>query len=78
VLRTALDAGRAEIAGRLEAEPGRGRVIAASYAFLSDQIVRPAYDLVVQRLLPPPTEVEADPGVPKPPAFEQFLELTVE
>jgi len=32
---------------------GRGRVIAASYAFLSDQLVRLAYDLVVQRLHPP-------------------------
>ncbi len=60
VLRTALDAGRAEIAGRLAAEPGRGRVIAASYAFLSDQIVRLGYDLVVQRLLPPPSEVDGD------------------
>ncbi|MGH6706080.1 MAG: [protein-PII] uridylyltransferase, partial [Sphingomicrobium sp.] len=51
-LRGALDAGRAEIARRLAAEPGRGRVIAASHAFLSDQLVRLAYDLVVQRIYP--------------------------
>ena len=54
VLREVLDTGRAEIARRLSAQPGRGRVIAASYAFLSDQLVRLAYDLVVQRLYPNP------------------------
>jgi [protein-PII] uridylyltransferase len=52
LLRSALEAGREEIARRLAAEPGRGRVIAASYAFLSDQLVRLAYDLVTQRLHP--------------------------
>ncbi len=52
LLGSALDEGRKEIAQRFTAEPGRGRVIAASYAFLSDQIVRLAYDLVTQRLLP--------------------------
>ena len=52
VLREALAAGRAEIAARLAGEPGRGRVIAASYAFLSDQIVRLAHDVVTQRLYP--------------------------
>ncbi len=52
LLRSALDGGRAEIASRLAAEPGRGRVIAASYAFLSDQLVRLAYDLVTRRLHP--------------------------
>ena len=52
VLREALDEGRSEISRRLAKEPGRGRVIAASYAFLSDQLVRLAYDLVVQRLHP--------------------------
>ena len=52
LLQEALDKGREEIARRLADEPGRGRVIAASYAFLSDQIVRLAYDLVVQRLHP--------------------------
>ena len=52
LLREALDAGRAEITRRLSLEPGRGRVIAASYAFLSDQLVRLAYDHVTQRLYP--------------------------
>ncbi len=52
ILQETLDSGRAEIAARLTAEPGRGRVIAASYAFLSDQIVRLAYDLVTHRLYP--------------------------
>ncbi|HET9336260.1 MAG TPA: [protein-PII] uridylyltransferase [Sphingomicrobium sp.] len=52
LLRAALDDGRAEIARRLGTEPGRGRVTAASYCFLSDQIVRLAYDLVTQRIHP--------------------------
>jgi [protein-PII] uridylyltransferase len=52
ILKESLEAGRAEIARRLAAEPGRGRVIAASYSFLSDQIVRLVHDLVVQRLYP--------------------------
>ena len=52
VLREVLDVGRAEIARRLAAEPGRGRVIAASYAFLTDQIVRLAHDVVTLRLYP--------------------------
>ena len=50
MLRDALDAGRDRDRAALAAEPGRGRVIAASYAFLSDQLVRLAYDLVVQRI----------------------------
>ncbi|MCL6741344.1 [protein-PII] uridylyltransferase [Sphingomonas sp. RB56-2] len=53
-LREALDAGRAEISRRLALEPGRGRVIAASYCFLADQIVRLAYDLVTTRIHPRP------------------------
>ena len=48
LLHEALEKGRAEIARRLAAEPGRGRVIAASYAFLADQLVRLVHDLVVQ------------------------------
>ena len=56
LLRAAIDNGRAEIARRFAAEPGRGRVIAASYCFLSDQVVRLAYDLVTQRIHPRPEE----------------------
>nr|WP_294848715.1 [protein-PII] uridylyltransferase [uncultured Sphingomonas sp.] len=52
ILRGALTAGYDEIAQRLSVQPGRGRVIAASYSFLNDQIVRLAHDLVVERLYP--------------------------
>ena len=55
VLQSALDEGRAEIARRLSLEPGRGRVIAASYCFLADQVVRLAYDLVTTRIHPRPS-----------------------
>ncbi len=54
VLRRAVERGRAEIARRFALEPGRGRVIAASYCFLSDQLVRLAYDLVTMRIHPRP------------------------
>ena len=54
ILQSALDRGREEIARRLSLEPGRGRVIAASYCFLSDQIVRSAYDFVTTRIHPRP------------------------
>ena len=50
VLRAALDAGRAEIARRLAAHPSQGSAIAASYAFLTDQILRLVFDFTVQRL----------------------------
>ena len=54
LLQSALAGGRDEIARRFQLEPGRGRVIAASYCFLSDQIVRLAYDLVTTRIHPRP------------------------
>ena len=56
VLRLALEAGRKEVARRFASEPGRGRVIAASYCFLSDQLVRIAYDFVTQRIHPRPDQ----------------------
>ena len=52
VLRTALAEGRAEIARRLAASPSRGSEIAASYAFLTDQILRLIYDFTTERLYP--------------------------
>jgi [protein-PII] uridylyltransferase len=52
VLKAALDAGRAEIARRLEERPTRGAEIAASYAFLTDQILRLIFDLATTRLYP--------------------------
>ncbi|MCL6698969.1 [protein-PII] uridylyltransferase [Sphingomonas sp. NSE70-1] len=58
VLNQALERGRAEIARRFAIEPGRGRVIAASYCFLADQIVRLAYDVVTMRIHPRPEGAE--------------------
>jgi [protein-PII] uridylyltransferase len=52
LLKQALDAGREEIAHRLSENPGRGAEIAASYAFLTDQLLRLVFDLAVQRLHP--------------------------
>ena len=52
ILRTALEAGRAEIARRVAAHPSAGRTHAAAYAFLADQIVRLAFDFVTNRVFP--------------------------
>src|SRR5687768_345139 len=49
VLRDALEAGRAEIARRLAAEPSDGRAAASATAFLHDQLVRLAFDFAVER-----------------------------
>ena len=59
-LRGALVAGRAEIAQRLEAHPGRGLELAAAQSFLIDQILRLACDTVVSSLYPlaNPTQAE--------------------
>ena len=54
VLQAALAQGREEVARRFALEPGRGRVVAASYCFLADQLVRLAYDFVTQRIHPRP------------------------
>ncbi|MFL6770201.1 MAG: [protein-PII] uridylyltransferase [Sphingomicrobium sp.] len=54
LLGSALANGREEIARRLALQPGRGRVIAASYCFLADQLVRLAHDFVAQRVHPRP------------------------
>jgi [protein-PII] uridylyltransferase len=54
LLASALANGRDEIARRFALEPGRGRVIAASYCFLADQLVRLAHDFVTHRIHPPP------------------------
>ena len=50
ILAEALAAGRAEIERRLMANPSRGRMAAASYAFLTDQLVRLAYDDAAARI----------------------------
>ena len=50
VLGAALAHGRGVIAARLEAAPSRGRMAAASTAFLTDQLVRLAYDSAAARI----------------------------
>jgi [protein-PII] uridylyltransferase len=52
ILKQALAAGRAEIARRLADKPYAGTEAASAYAFLTDQILRLAYDFVTQRLHP--------------------------
>jgi len=50
LLKPALEEGRAEIALRLLEHPQRGNEAAAAQAFLTDQVLRLAYDFTVQRL----------------------------
>ena len=50
ILKPALEAGRTEIARRLSEHPQRGNDAAWCQAFLTDQILRLAYDFTVQRL----------------------------
>ncbi|HYI63258.1 MAG TPA: [protein-PII] uridylyltransferase [Allosphingosinicella sp.] len=52
ILKEALADGRAEIARRLAEKPYAGTEAAAAYAFLTDQILRLAYDFVTMRLHP--------------------------
>jgi [protein-PII] uridylyltransferase len=66
ILRSALADGRAEIARRLEAKPWQGSEAAASYAFLTDQIVRLVHDLAL-----------AEHPVANPTAAERLLVMAV-
>ncbi len=50
LLKTALDAGRAEIARRLSVHPSRGLEAAQAGAYLTDQLLRLLWDFTVQRL----------------------------
>ena len=52
LLKEALEAGRAEIRERFEANPSRGIEAAAGHAFLTDQLLRLLYDVTVQRIYP--------------------------
>jgi [protein-PII] uridylyltransferase len=52
LFRRLLEEGRAEIAKRLLETPARGSDVAASYAFLTDQILRLLYDFTTKRLYP--------------------------
>ena len=56
ILREALDHGRAQIAARLEREPGNGRAAARATAFLHDQLVRLSHDFVCERLTDQPID----------------------
>ncbi len=51
-LRGAIVAGRAELAQRLVAHPGRGLELASAQSFLTDQVLRLACDTVVGSLYP--------------------------
>jgi [protein-PII] uridylyltransferase len=52
LLKPAMDAGRAEIARRLELQPSAGRDAASAQAFLTDQLLRLIFDFTTQRLYP--------------------------
>lgn len=52
LLKRANEAGRAEIASRIEAHPSGGRDAATAQAFLTDQLLRLIYDFTVTRLYP--------------------------
>ena len=52
LLRDALNAGRAELTGRLEEKPGAGHENAHGYAFLIDQLIRVIHDHVVEDVYP--------------------------
>ncbi len=60
LLRDALKLGRAELKRRIAEHPGRGHELAAAYAFLTDQLLRLAYDFTVHALYPAinPTSAE--------------------
>ncbi len=51
-LRTALDAGRAELERRLVEKPGSGHESAHSHAFLIDQLIRIVHDHVIEHVYP--------------------------
>ncbi|HEX7743561.1 MAG TPA: nucleotidyltransferase domain-containing protein, partial [Sphingobium sp.] len=51
-LKVALDAGRLEVARRLDARPTRGRETVTAFAFLIDQILRLLYDATTHHLYP--------------------------
>ena len=52
LLKPAFEAGRIEIARRIEGQPTNGRDAASAQAFLTDQVLRLIYDFTVQRLYP--------------------------
>jgi [protein-PII] uridylyltransferase len=59
-LRSALDAGRAELARRLLAMPSAGHEVTAGYSFLTDQLLRVLHDHVTTHLYPVPNRTAAE------------------
>ena len=60
ILREANAAGRAEIARRLSDDPTAARQAHASYAWLTDRIIRTVLEVCTERLHPLPTPTEAE------------------
>ena len=60
LLEEALEKGRSEIAGRIAAEPSRGRVHAAATAWLTDQIIRLAFQVASNCLYPNPNPASGE------------------
>ena len=60
ILKSALAKGRQEIERRLQAKPYGGTEVAAAYAFLTDQILRLAFDYVTGKLHPLPNPTASD------------------
>src|SRR5438270_12839264 len=62
ILREALEYGRGEIAKRPTEAPGNGRAAAQATAILNDQLVRLAYDFMIEPVLdqPPGSELSLD------------------
>ncbi|MFK4003249.1 [protein-PII] uridylyltransferase [Qipengyuania sp. NPDC077563] len=54
LLKQALEGGRRELEGRLEAQPSAGHAIAGGYSFLIDQLVRVIHEYVTQHTYPAP------------------------
>jgi [protein-PII] uridylyltransferase len=59
ILKGALADGRAELARRAIEAPSRGRELAASYSFLTDQLLRVIFDFTLERLYPAPNPTTA-------------------
>jgi [protein-PII] uridylyltransferase len=60
LLKEALQAGRDEITKRLEEKPWQGSETAAAFAYLTDQILRSAWDFVTGRMFPNPNPTASE------------------
>lgn len=59
-LRTAMDAGRTELARRLAEAPSAGHEVTGGYSFLTDQLLRVIHDHVTGDLYPVPNRTQAE------------------